>query len=500
MMAGFDGLTAPRHILAWLASGRIGGIYLFARNIESPAQVQRLIATCRAAATYPILVGIDQEGGSVARLREGFTESPGAMALGASGDRQLAEDVASMMGAELAALGVNWNFAPVADLARQRDNPSIGTRAVGRDWRLVSDFVTAQIRGYQRAGVAATLKHFPGLGNSVIDTHVAGAKVSGCLSYLYEEDLRPFSAAIAEGLGCVMLTHVLYEELDSELPATLSPRIVDGLLREKLAYDGAVCTDCMEMKAVAERFGPGESAILAIRAGVDMVMFSHTRAAQEAAFEALLAAAESGQIPEDRIDQSLARIRALKARFPLDTAPPLEVVGSRQHRHLAAAAARAGVVLVKRGKALPLEASSTPISLIEFSTESQPETTKANSPAVLPPYLAQRLPQIARYILDPAAAEDNRQFINRIASDAETIILVTRNAHLQRAQLQLAQLICKSAAEVILICARNPYDAGMITGAETIICSNGDSRPSLEAAVDAICGDYIPTGKLTVKI
>ena len=179
MMVGFEGLKPPRHILRWLASGRIGGVYLFARNVASPAQVKRLIADCRAAAKQPILVGIDQEGGAVARLRDGFTESPGAMALGAGGDRQLTEEIAYMMGRELAALGVNWNLAPVADIAHQRDNPSIGTRSFGRDPRLVSEMVAAQIRGFQRAGVAATAKHFPGLGNTIIDTHDAPVKATG---------------------------------------------------------------------------------------------------------------------------------------------------------------------------------------------------------------------------------------------------------------------------------------------------------------------------------
>ena len=269
MLVGFDGLRPPEYILEWLAAGRIGGVYLFARNIESPAQVKRLVADCRAAARQPILVGIDQEGGIVARLRAGFTQSPGNMALGAARDPQLAEDIARALGREMAALGINWNFAPVADIAHQPDNPSVSTRSVGRDPRLVSAIVKAQIRGFQRAGVAATIKHFPGLGNTVIDTHEALAKVSGSLGYLYDQDLLPFREAIRADVACVMLTHVMFEALDRDYPATLSPRIVDGLLRGELGYEGAVCTDCMEMKAITDGFGAGESAVLAILAGVD---------------------------------------------------------------------------------------------------------------------------------------------------------------------------------------------------------------------------------------
>lgn len=501
MMAGFEGLQPPPHILAWLASGRIGGVYLFARNIQSPAQVKRLIADCRAAAKQPILVGIDQEGGLVARLRDGFSESPGAMALGASGDRRLAEDIAFMLGREMAALGINWNFAPVADIAHQRDNPSVGTRAVGRDPRLVSDIVEAQTRGFQRAAVAATVKHFPGLGKTVIDTHDAPAKVTGSLAYLYEEDLLPFRAAIAAGVGCVMLTHVIYEELDSELPATLSPRIVDGLLRKELGFDGAVCTDCMEMKAMTDAFGAGESAVMALQAGVDLVLFSHSRETQEEAYDAVLRAARSGRLTEERIDLSVSRVQALKRRSAIHNAPPLEIVGCEAHRSLARDAARAGTVMFTRGSAVSPKAASKQIVLIEFSSQSSPDAGTTDCQSRFASLLSMRIPRIACHLVDPEEDFDvNVRSLGDKLRGAETVILVTRNAHMQPAQRRLAQFACDSARQTILVCARNPYDAGMIQGANSILCTNGDSSPSLEAAIDAICGDYCPNGKLTVEI
>ena len=501
MMVGFHGFRPPAHILNWLASGRIGGIYLFARNIESPAQVNQLIAECRKAAKYPILVGIDQEGGIVARMRDGFTESPGAMALGASGDPQLAEDVAYMMGREMAALGINWNFAPVADIAHHRDNPSVSTRSIGRNARLVSQMVAAQIRGFQRAGVAATVKHFPGLGNTIVDTHDSLAKVRGSLSYLYAEDLHPFRDAIAADVASVMLTHVMYEELDREFPATLSPRIVSGLLREELAYDGAVCTDCMEMKAIRAGFGADESAVLTVLAGVDMPLFSHTRKRQEAAYESVLEAARSGRISESRIDQSRARIHELKCRYPLDNPPPIEIVGSEPHQSLAFKAARAGTVLVNQGGALPLNTDSAQIAAIEFSSQKISDAVEIGSLSAFSTYLSRRLPNVACHLIDSGskAARDSRK-ISSILRVADILILLTRNAHMNQAQLRLAQSICDGSSKVILVCARNPYDATALTGAVTVICTNGDSRPSLRAAIDAICGDFHPGGELTVEL
>ncbi len=498
MMVGFDGLSAPDYVLDWLARGRIGGIYLFARNVHSPAQVKRLVAECRGAAKFPILVGIDQEGGIVARLRAGFTESPGAMALGASRDSQLAEDVAFTLGREMAALGINWNFAPVADIAHQPDNPSVSARSPGADHELVSQMVTAQIRGFQRAGVAATVKHFPGLGNTIIDTHEAMARVSGSLEYLHEQDLLPFRAAIEAGVACVMLTHVIYEALDEIHPATLSPAIVAGLLRYELGYAGAVCTDCMEMKAITDGFGAGEAAVLAVEAGVDMPLYSHTRASQDAAYEALLEAEQSGRISSARIEESLSRIQKLKADYPLYERPPLELVACDEHQSLSLKAARAGTVLFKRGSALPIQEQGANVSLLEFAPSRISDAIDAEASSAFASQLSQRLKLDACHLLDPF--EPAGDGLDETLRKADFLIMATRNAHLHPAQLDLARSVIQRAKAVIVICARNPYDAGLLKQADTIICSNGDSLPSLQAAVEAVFGAFQPTGQLAAPV
>ena len=251
----------------------------------------------------------------------------------------------------MAALGINWNFAPVADIAHQPDNPSVSTRSVGRDSALVKEIVNAQIRGFQRAGVAPTVKHFPGLGNTIIDTHEALAKVEGSLEYLYRDDLPPFQAAIKNGVACVMLTHVMYSALDSRYPATLSPQIVTGLLREELGYDGAVCTDCMEMRANhAGLRGRLRQPFWRSRPVSTCCSSRTTRRRQEGAFRSVLAAVKSGRIPTARIDEAVERIQALKRRFNLDRPPPISVIGcedqpsarreSRARRHSSAEAWR----------------------------------------------------------------------------------------------------------------------------------------------------------------
>ncbi|MCY4073226.1 MAG: beta-N-acetylhexosaminidase [Chloroflexi bacterium] len=501
LMVGFDGTVAPPYLLDWLASGRIGGVYLFARNVESPAQVKQLVDSCHNAARHPILVGIDQEGGAVARLRAGFSESPGAMALGASRDTQLAEDIAFMMGRELAALGINWNFAPVADVAHRSANPSVGTRSAGLDKDLVRDFVIAQIKGFERAGVASTAKHFPGLGNTEIDTHEALAKVSGSLGYLYEEDLIPFRGAISADVPCIMTSHVMFEELDDRYPASLSPRVINGLLRSELGYDGAVCTDCMEMKAITDGWGTGESAVLAALAGADMLLFSHSRAGQEAAYDTLLGAAESRRISTERIDKSIARIGALKRRYQLNDRPPLEIVACDAHLSLASKAARAGTVLLRPPDRWPIARGRSRLLCIEFARQLFSSEEDQDSGTALSRYLSQRLAH-AESLIVRSEAELDLILAQAGSLDAasEILIIATRNAHMLPWQAQAAQAAIDRHPGATLLCLRDPYDAKVISDAGAILCSNGDSPPSLEAAVDAICGDYVPGGMLTVNL
>jgi len=232
-----------------------------------------------------------------------------------------------------------------------------------------------------------------------------------------------------------------------------------------------------------------------VLAGVDLPLFSHTRARQEAAYEAVLAAAQSGRITEARIDESLARIESMKQRYSLDDAPALDVVDCPAHRTIAKQAARAGLVLLKAGTALPSLRESR-VAALEFAAGRISDAVEAGSQRVFSDYLARRLPKADCTVLDP---HDDSP-LDESLFESDTLILLTRNAHLQPAQLQRAQAIVGRSQRVILVCARDPYDAGMLPNADTIICTNGDSRPSLIAAVDAICGDFHPSGRLTVAL
>jgi beta-N-acetylhexosaminidase len=503
LVVGFQGLKPPDHILSWLESGRIGGVILFARNIDNPAQVVELTRACHEAASRPILIAIDQEGGVVARLREGFTESPGAMALGAANSEVLAEQVSAVLGVEMRALGINWNLAPAVDLTHNIHNPSVGVRSLGVDPNRVSRLGVAQVRGFQGAGVAATAKHFPGKANTPVDPHVRLPVIDGPLDDMWDTDLVPFRAASEAGIAAMMVTHVQFKALEPEYPSTLSPRIIQGLLREDVGFAGAVSTDCMEMKAVTNKYGPGESAVLAALAGANLILFSHTRDFQEAAYDSLLDAARSGRLPMKKIDFAVDKIQAMKERYAITDQSSLDIVRNPHHLVVAAKAARAGIVLSQSALGLlPLENDEVhQKAFIEFASHLDSEAVERKAQTGLASLLHEQLPSTKSVALDPRTpSERSLRRARKLTSSADIVIVATRNAHLIPRQRELAQELLGSGKMSVLLCLRNPYDAGVLTGAESVLFTCGDSTPSLAAAVEALVGRFMPNARLPVPL
>lgn len=502
LLVGFEGLRAPDYILEWLAEGRIGGIILFARNVDTPAQLAELVRSLQTAAKHPPLISIDQEGGIVARLREGFSESPGAMALGAANSEALAEQVAAALGAELHALGINFNLAPVVDIGHDSSNPVISTRTLGAEAARVSRLAVAQVRGFQSAGVGACAKHFPGHGNTPTDSHVSLPVVSGSLDFLWETDLIPFRAVVEAGIASVMISHVKFEALDPDYPSTMSPVIITGLLRDEIGFEGLIVTDCMEMQAITQNYGAGESAVLAALAGVDAMFFSHTREYQEAAFNALLQAAESGRLSMMQIDAANARLDAFTRQFPAVDPAGLSAIRQPDHLRVCRTAAEAGTVLYAAAEGLlPLHPENQSISVIEFALQLGPGAADHRDPSGLAALLREQAPSILHIALTPSdprpsAIEQARQ----MARDAGVTIVATRSAHLIPRQRELAQELLDLAATSVLLCLRNPYDVEVLTGVDAILCTCGDGTPSLQAAIDALLGRFTPTGRLPVPV
>jgi beta-N-acetylhexosaminidase len=326
-MIGFDGFAVSADARRLIRDFGVGSVILFKRNVDSPEQVAELVRELQSVARdasheLPLLVAVDQEGGRVARMREPWTVWPPMRAVGRLGSEEHARRVGEALALELKACGIRLDFAPVVDVDTNPKNPVIGDRSFGDDPELVGRMAAAMIGGLQNAGVAACAKHFPGHGDTDVDSHLDLPAVDHPRSRLEDVELRPFRRAIAARVATIMTAHVLVRELDDKLPATLSPRIVQGLLREELGYGGVIVSDDLEMKAVAKHWGPGEAAVLAAQAGCDILPVCITHDAQVLALEALVRAQESGEIGFAATDDALARVRRLKQAYLLPWLDP----------------------------------------------------------------------------------------------------------------------------------------------------------------------------------
>lgn len=340
----------------YLAEGLgVGGLVLFTRNLGTPDEIAALVGTLRAHSATPLLIGIDQEGGRVSRLPLPGMVFPGNMALGKLDRPEATRQVHRALGEQLAALGIDVDFAPSLDVNNNPANPIIGVRSFGEDPGLVARHGVEAVAGFREAGVLPVVKHFPGHGDTQADSHLELPCQPADRARLESVELVPFRAALAEPALAVMTTHILFPALDPELPSTLSPRILSGLLRDELGFDGLVVTDCLEMKGIASHWSPEETAVLAIEAGADMLLVCHTRETQARMHAALCRAVREGRLTEERLAQSVTRIdraRAATAGVRAATPDPSRA-GSEPYRVLEARLARESLQYWNDGRYTP---------------------------------------------------------------------------------------------------------------------------------------------------
>ncbi|MEV7519666.1 glycoside hydrolase family 3 protein [Streptomyces sp. NPDC091371] len=419
LQPGFEGTTAPAWLLRQVAEG-LTAVGLFGRNIASPEQLAALTAQLRTERD-DVLVAIDEEGGDVTRLEVRAGSSfPGNLALGAVDDTALTRDVARELGRRLAECGVNLNWAPSADVNSNPDNPVIGVRSFGADTHLAARHTAAYVEGLQAAGVAACTKHFPGHGDTNVDSHHALPRIDVDLDTLAARELVPFKAAIEAGTKAVMSAHILVPALDPTRPATLSPQILTGLLRKELGYEGLIVTDGMEMNAIAGTYGIERGSVLAIAAGADAICVGGGLADEGTVLrlrDALVAAVREGTLPEERLADAAARVRALAEWTRRAAVPDARQEGSRASGIGLTAARRALVVTgARKPLSTPYVATLAPVANIAVGDET-PWGVAAELASLLPGTAAGTYPQGATAAEVLAAAGDR------------TVVAVVRDAH-----------------------------------------------------------------------
>jgi beta-N-acetylhexosaminidase len=315
IVCGFQGLAPPPEVNEWLAAQTVAGLILFNRNVESIEQVASLIQSCheRSEAALPLLMSVDQEGGRVARLPAPVLSLPPMQALACAGDPALTRDAATVLGRQLRAIGFNLNFAPVLDVDTNEDNPVIGDRAFGRTPERVIQHALPFAEGLQLGGVLSCGKHFPGHGDTSLDSHLALPTLHHGLQRLEQVELRPFRAAVGM-VPSLMTAHVVFESLDANVPATMSSKVLGQLLRREIGYDGAVFSDDLEMKAISERYAIEEAGVLAIAAGCDLLLVCSDLEAAAHLRENLVLEARRSPAFHARLEEARSRADALRAR------------------------------------------------------------------------------------------------------------------------------------------------------------------------------------------
>lgn len=516
LVVGFKGTTASEEIKELIREHHVGGIILFGRNIGTPQEILNLTSELqleakKAGHERPLLICLDQENGVVRRLGEGTTILPGAMLLGATHQPENAYQVGLATGKELKALGVNWNLAPVVDVNNNPENPVIGVRSYGETAEKVSAFGRMAMKGMQAAGVMTTLKHFPGHGDTNVDSHLDLPVISHSIERLREIELVPFIESIREGADTIMSAHVYFPAIEDApgVPATLSKKVITGLLREQLGFDGVVTTDCMEMNAIANTIGTAAGGVEAIKAGADLVMVSHLHHLQKDTINRIVDAVEAGEIDDSVIDAAVTRVERLKDKYihwdelNLESdAPVPDVVGCEEHEQLADEIYKQGVTIVKNNGMLPLKPNSGQKVLVVYSENTYTMQVEDKR------YSSMHLGQAVRKIdenadvleLSNPATEEEIKAAAQKARDYDAIIVGTLTVKQEDAQANLVESLNETGVPVVVVAIRSPYDLAYLPDVAAYICTYEFPYPALKMAAKAIYGLEQVTGQLPVTI
>jgi beta-N-acetylhexosaminidase len=501
MMIGFDGSTGDV-VMTDIKNLHVGGVIYVEQNITGPQQLaaltQKFQDTAQANGDPPLFIAIDQESGRVSRLTEkaGFTEFPSPMAIAATGNPDYARAVAQAIVDELQVLGINMNLAPDLDVNNNPDNPIIGTRSFGSDPQQVADYGKLFLETFQRNGIIAVGKHFPGHGDTGVDSHVGLPTVPHDLERLNSVELVPFKAAIADGIVGIMTAHIIFPAIDDTagLPATLSDKVLTGLLRDQLGFKGLIMSDSMEMGALTKNgFPPPIASEKSFLAGADILLYSKNPNTYRKSYPYLLELVKNGAITEARLNESVRRILAVKAQYGLFTAPRVDPT------------LVAGWVGTAEHKALSREVANAAITLLQDDTSFLPINRYNNHlvvemPAIVGLGKVLGLPSIN--IGTSPSDEQTQQVIAKAREGGVTRILIIATTEVRdnQAQQNFMHALQNAGMPMIVVAARSPYDITMYPGVTTYVVTYHLNPPMFDAFANLLRGDIHPRGRTPVQI
>lgn len=484
-----------------------GGIIYFAwtNSVDNPQQIAGLSngiqdAALAQPAEIPSLVGIDQEGGIVARIGAPATQLPGNMALGAGRSAADTQEAAAVNGDELSAMGINWNFAPVADVNVNPANPVIGVRSFSEDPSLAADLTAAQTRGYLSAGVAGAAKHFPGHGDTATDSHTGLPMVDHTRAEWEQLDRPPFQAAIDAGVPAIMTAHISVPALDpSGDPATLSEPIMTGILREEMGYDGVIITDALDMAGASTTYGNDRVPVLALKAGVDMLLMPPEL---DVAYDAVLGALASGELTEERIDTSVRRILTLKHDLGIVDDPYVDPAAVSGHvgtpDHLATVQAitdRTTTLVRNHRRLLPLEVDDGDQDVLVTGWGVTTTGTVANG-------LADRGADTTVRETGTNPHQTTIDEVTAMAKENDVVVVITNRAGLatQAGQAALVRSLNGTRTPVVAVAARDAYDVNKFPDVDGYLATYSYTSAALDSLVRVLVGELEPSGRLPVTI
>ncbi|KAL6892059.1 glycoside hydrolase family 3 protein [Trichoderma evansii] len=515
---GFHGREINKEITTLIRDYGVGAIVLFKRNVLDAAQLQALCLGLQqiakdASHSQPLFIGIDQENGLVTRISPPIaSQQPGPMTLGATGSLDYTYEVAKATSGMLQYFGINMNYAPVGDINSEPLNPVIGVRSPSDQAETVSKFAAACAKGLREHNVAPCIKHFPGHGDTAVDSHYGLPVIDKSRADMEKLELVPFRDAVADNIEMIMTAHISLPQLSKDgLPATLSSETI-GILRNEWKYDGVIMTDCLEMDGIRAEFGTVAGAVMAFQAGVDNVMICHTFDVQSAAIDHVCSAIAAGTLSQERIDASLERLRKLKERYTswdraLRTEPPETLAALNKSGEKLASQVYADAVTLVRAEEglLPLK----PTTKIAFVS---PGPDVPIGGAVDSGTLPTRVPWIAdtfqERIQKRVSQTTDIRFTSSTLTDeqwkqveeADVVILATRNARESKYQKELGLEVAKrrGSSPLISVATCAPYDFLDDTQIRTYIAVYEPTVEAFSAAVDLLFGDVQPKGKLPV--